>query len=102
MKIDWKKKLSSRKFWAAIIGFVSPLLLAFGLGEGTVTEITGIIMSAGTLIAYIISEGFVDASQKNLTEVELEEIPEYADYEDAVNATEIDYVNPLDVKNKEE
>src|SRR5699024_12716664 len=65
--IDWKKKLSSRKFWAAIIGFVSPLLLAFGLGEGTVTEITGIIMSAGTLIAYIISEGFVDARSEEHT-----------------------------------
>lgn len=87
--IDWKKKLSSRKFWVAIIGFVSPLLLAFGLGEGTVTEITGIIMSAGTLIAYIISEGFVDASQKNLTEVEFEEMPEYVDEEDVQEATPI-------------
>ena len=27
MKIDWKKKLTSRKFWAAVVGFVVPLLL---------------------------------------------------------------------------
>ena len=27
MKIDWKRKLTSRKFWTAIAGFVTPLLL---------------------------------------------------------------------------
>ena len=30
MKIDWKKKLTSRKFWAAVCGFVSMLILALG------------------------------------------------------------------------
>lgn len=61
MKIDWKSKLTSRKFWTAIIGFVTPLLLAFGMSETDVTQITAIIMSGGTLIAYIIGEGIVDA-----------------------------------------
>lgn len=61
MKIDWKRKLTSRKFWAAIIGFVTPLLLAFGLAEEVVTQVTGIIMAGGTLVAYIIAEGLVDA-----------------------------------------
>ena len=23
--IDWKKKLTSRKFWMAIVGFITPL-----------------------------------------------------------------------------
>ena len=35
--IDWKRKLTSRKFWAAVIAFITPLLLAFGLAEDTVT-----------------------------------------------------------------
>lgn len=70
IKIDWKRKLSSRKFWVAIIAFISSLLLAFGFGEGEITEITGIIMSAGSLIAYIISEGFVDASQQSSSEID--------------------------------
>ena len=60
MKIDWKSKLTSRKFWAAVAGFVAPLLLAFGVSESVVSEVTGIIMSGSTVIAYIIAEGMVD------------------------------------------
>lgn len=62
MKIDWKRKLTSRKFWVAIIGFVTPLLLAFGVAEGDVTQICSIIMSGAAVIAYIIGEGLTDAA----------------------------------------
>lgn len=61
MKINWKNKLTSRKFWAAIIGFVTSILLAFGLSDHIVAEVTGIVMSGATCIAYIIGEGMVDA-----------------------------------------
>ena len=63
--MNWKRKLTSRKFWVAIIGFVAPLLLAFGKSESDVTQISSIIMAGGTLIAYIIGEGFIDASNLN-------------------------------------
>ena len=66
MKIDWKRKLTSRKFWAAIIGFVVPLLLAFGVSEAETSQIAAIIMAGGTLIAYIIGEGIVDASNTDV------------------------------------
>lgn len=62
MNIDWKRKLSSRKFWAAIVGFVTPLLLSFGVSNELVTQIAGIIISGATAIAYILGEGLVDAS----------------------------------------
>lgn len=62
MKIDWKRKLTSRKFWTAIVGFVTPLLLAFGVADEAVTQVTGIIMAGGTLVAYIIAEGLTDAA----------------------------------------
>lgn len=61
MNIDWKKKLSSRKFWMACIGFVSSIMIACNVDTGTAEQITAIIMSGGTLIAYILAEGFVDA-----------------------------------------
>ncbi len=61
MKTDWRSKLTSRKFWAAVAGFVAPLLLAFGVSESVVSEVTGIIMSGSTVIAYIIAEGMVDS-----------------------------------------
>ena len=66
-KIDWKKKLTSRKFWVALIGFISSLLVAFNVASGSVEQITSIIMSGATLIAYILAEGFVDASNINLS-----------------------------------
>ena len=62
-KIDWKKKLTSRKFWLAVIGFITPLLLAFGMSDAQVNQATSIIMSAGVLIAYIIGEGLVDSNR---------------------------------------
>jgi uncharacterized membrane protein len=60
--IDWKRKLTSRKFWMAVIGFVTPLIIAFGGTEAVATQVAGIIMAGGTLIAYIIGEGLVDAN----------------------------------------
>lgn len=67
MNIDWKQKLTSRKFWAAVVGFVTPLLIAFGVAENDVAEVSSIIMSGATLIAYIIGEGLVDAKKTNGT-----------------------------------
>lgn len=63
MKIDWISKLTSRKFWIAVIGFVSPLLIAFGVTESDATQIASIIMAGGTLIAYIVGEGLVDSAR---------------------------------------
>lgn len=62
-KIDWRAKLSSRKFWALVVGFVSPLLLAFGVGENVVTQVAAIIASGGAVVAYLFAEGMVDANR---------------------------------------
>lgn len=62
--IDWKKKLTSRKFWMAIVGFVTPLLLAFGVAENEVSQIVAIIMAGADVVAYIVAEGLVDVENK--------------------------------------
>lgn len=61
MKIDWKKKLTSRKMWLAVAGFVAGLILAFNGDAATVETVTGCIMSGASVIAYIIGEGLADA-----------------------------------------
>ncbi len=67
MKIDWKTKLTSRKFWLAIVGFVTPLMLAFGVAESETAQIAAIIMAGADVIGYVLAEGLVDAS-RNKTE----------------------------------
>ena len=63
MKIDWRQKLSSRKFWAAAAGFVSALLVAFRTDENTISQVSAIITAGGVLVAYILGEALVDSNR---------------------------------------
>ncbi len=60
-KIDWKRKLSSRKLWAAAAGIVSGLAMVFKLDESTISSIAGAVLSVASVVSYIITEGKVDA-----------------------------------------
>ena len=60
--IDWKRKLASRKFWAAIAEFVTMLLVALGGTQETATQVAALIMAGAAVIAYIIGEGLADAA----------------------------------------
>lgn len=61
-KIDWSKKLTSRKFWMALAAFIVGVLALFGTDANTTMQISGVIMALGSVIAYIVGEGLVDAS----------------------------------------
>lgn len=63
MKIDWASKLTSRKFWLAIVALVSALMVAFGAGDDTVTKVTAIIMAVADVFGYLLAEGLVDAAR---------------------------------------
>lgn len=60
--MDWKRKLSSRKFWLAVVGLVTGILIYIGKPKEEADQIGGIIMSAGSVIAYILAEGMIDAA----------------------------------------
>ncbi len=62
MKIDWKRKLTSRKLWIAVAGFVAGLILAFGGSDSTAETVTGCIMSGASVVGYILGEGLTDAA----------------------------------------
>lgn len=68
-KIDLLRKLTSRKFWVAVVGVVSGLLLAFKVDAETIENIGGIIMAAASAVAYIIGEGLVDANNRTIIEI---------------------------------
>ena len=62
MKIDWVSKLTSRKFWVAVAGLISGLIIFFGGAEATATQVTALIMRAASVVAYIRGEGLIDAA----------------------------------------
>lgn len=63
MKIDWKRKLTSRKFWAAVVGFITAIMVACNLDKLTIEQVTAVVTAGGVLIAYIIGEGMVDKAR---------------------------------------
>lgn len=60
-KQDIIRKLTSRKFWVAVSGFVAMLIVALGYAEDTATQVTALIMAGAEVIAYIIGEGLADS-----------------------------------------
>ena len=65
MKIDWKRKLTSRKLWLAVTGFVAGIIVAFNGSAEIAETVTGCIMSGASVVAYIIGEGLADSKGGN-------------------------------------
>ena len=62
IKIDWKRKLTSRKFWLAVCAFVTLILIACGKTTEQAKQIAAIIMAGATVVAYIVGEGMTDVA----------------------------------------
>ena len=69
--MDWKRKLTSRKFWAAVAEFVTMLLIAFGKAEETAVQVAALIMAGAAVVAYIVGEGLVDAASAHSASIEI-------------------------------
>lgn len=74
--INWKRKLTSRKFWLSVAAFVSLLIIACGKDKTVAEQVSAIIMAGATVIGYVIGEGLTDSSN-----IELEEWMEEEDGE---------------------
>lgn len=62
-KINWKQKLTSRKFWSAVTGFITAIMIVLKVDELTQEQVVGLIGAVSVLIAYIIGEGLVDMNR---------------------------------------
>lgn len=60
--IDWRKKLTSRKFWVSLAGFAAGLVVIFGGTKETADKISGSLLSGAAVISYIIGEGMTDSA----------------------------------------
>ena len=64
MKTDWKRKLTSRKLWISLAGFVAGLIVIFGGTQETADKITGAIMSGAAVVGYVLGEGLADGGNR--------------------------------------
>lgn len=81
-KIDWKRKLTSRKLWLAVASFVSMLIIALGGTESESTQVAALIMAGSTVIGYIIGEGLADSGDVFSTTVVKQDDKSYLEKED--------------------
>ena len=58
-----KTKLISRKFLTALAGLITGLAMIFGIDEAVISTVAGAVISVGAVVAYIITEGRVDAAR---------------------------------------
>lgn len=63
--MDWKQKLTSRKFWVAVVNFVTQLMIAFKATENEAAQVAAVIMAGAGVVAYIVGEGLADAAGAN-------------------------------------
>lgn len=72
-KIDWKRKLTSRKFWLSVASFVSMLMIYFGYAESEASQVASLILAGASIVAYVIGEGLADSGHtQDNTKEELE------------------------------
>lgn len=58
---EFFEKLKSRKFLACVVGIIVGIVVVFGVDEGTISTIAGAVVSIGSIVAYIVTEGAIDA-----------------------------------------
>lgn len=64
--MDWKRKLTSRKLWMAVAGFVSGLMVFFGHSESESAQVAALILQGASVLAYCIGEGMADSSANDI------------------------------------
>ena len=62
--IDWKSKLSSRKFWAMLGGQITAILTAFNAGESVILQMSAVIGSLGMFAVYMLAEAHIDSKRE--------------------------------------
>lgn len=67
MKIDWRSKLTSRKFWAAVAGWVGAMYVVVTTPI-TQEKIIALVAATGVLCSYIFAEGMTDSAHAPYTQ----------------------------------
>ena len=66
MERSFWAKLKSRKLWLALIGAASGVAIAWGVDATVVETIAGAAVALVSVVAYIVTEGKIDAASVDL------------------------------------
>ena len=55
------RKLTSRKLWVAVAGFIAGLIVAFDGDAETAETVSGLILQGASVLGYLLAEGLADA-----------------------------------------
>lgn len=70
---NWKRKLTSRKFWLSIASFTSMLIIFLSGSESEASQVASLIMAGASVIGYVIGEGLADSGHKPIEDKETTE-----------------------------
>ena len=59
---EFLKKITSRKFLAAVAGVATGLAMVFGVDETAISPVAGAVTTVASVVSYILSEGMIDAA----------------------------------------
>jgi len=59
---EFLRKITSRKFLAAVAGVATGLAMVFGVDETAISTVAGAVTTVASVVSYILSEGMIDAA----------------------------------------
>ena len=59
---EFLRKITSRKFLAAVAGVATGLAMVFGVDETAISTVAGAVTTVASVVIYILSEGMIDAA----------------------------------------
>lgn len=60
--MNWKRKLTSRKLWVSLAGFVAGMVVIFGGQQENADKVSGAILSGAAVVGYVLGEGLADGA----------------------------------------
>ena len=70
---DLARKLTSRKLWMAVAGFVAGLIVALGESAELAETVSGLIMSGASVLGDLLAEGLADSANAEVIVTEEEQ-----------------------------
>lgn len=69
-KIDWARKLSSRKFWSLLLALIAAGLVMMNVDENTIAQVCATVGAFASIVIYMLAEAYVDGKHAGIIFIE--------------------------------